>query len=75
MKEDILTLFCDILKKDRQTLLDNFDRSDIWDSLLRVEVMFALEEEFGVRFPQETIKDLTTPKKMCDAVLKQAEEV
>lgn len=75
MKEDVLAIFCDILKKDRQTLLDNFDCSDIWDSLLRVEVMFALEEEFGVRFPQEMIKDLTTPQKMCDALLELAEGV
>ena len=74
MREDALEIFCDILKKDRQTLLESFDRSDCWDSLLRVEVMFALEEEFDVHFLQEEIKDLTTPKKMYEATLKLVEQ-
>ena len=74
MQENIIAIICEITKKDRQTLLDNFDHSDIWDSLMRVEVMFALEEEFEIQFTQDELKELTTPQKMCSAVLAHREE-
>ncbi len=74
MNEDILEIFSDLLKKDRQALLDDFNCDGIWDSFKRVEVMFALEEELGIQFPREAIKELTTPQKMYDAACALMEE-
>jgi acyl carrier protein len=41
---------------------DDATRADIepWDSLLHLEVVFMLEEEFGVRFSAEEVAELNS---------------
>lgn len=34
------------------------DATDGWDSLAHVNLMFAIEEEFGIRFGQDEMVDL-----------------
>lgn len=31
-----------------------------WDSLKHIEVVFALEDEFGIQFDEESLKQLTS---------------
>lgn len=74
MKESILEIMTDILKLDQEALLADFDSQEIWDSLLRVEILFAIEEEFDIQFDEEELAQLVTPQKLCEATLRKAEE-
>ncbi len=74
MKESILEIMTDILKLDREALLADFDSREAWDSLLRVEILFAIEEEFDIQFDEEELAELVTPQKLCEATLRKAEE-
>jgi len=44
------------------------DEQGLWDSLLHVELVFALEAEFDIFFSQEEIAQIDTPAKVLDAV-------
>jgi acyl carrier protein len=39
-----------------------------WDSLAQVEVLFALEEEFSVRFPADKLNTLTSLETIVEAL-------
>ena len=74
MKENILKIMAEILKTDQEDLLAHFDERERWDSLARVEILFALEDEFEIQFSGEEIADLNTPQRLCEAVLRKAKE-
>ncbi len=74
MKQDIVTLMADILKISEEKLLENFDTKEIWDSLTRVEILFAIEEEFDVTFASDELVELSTPQALCDSVLARSGE-
>lgn len=42
-----------------------------WDSLRHIEVIFAVEDAFGVQFPEEALGELTSVERVVDAVLAQ----
>lgn len=73
MEDKILEIIIDILKISREKLLENFDNKEIWDSMSRVEILFALEEEFDVFFEEEELAVLITPKLLCEAAIGKAE--
>jgi acyl carrier protein len=52
------------------TQLDNPSRDTVptWDSLAQVEVLFALEEEFSVRFPADKLNTLTSLETIVEAL-------
>ena len=74
MKDTMIEIMTDILKIEKDELLENFDSREIWDSLLRVEILFAMEEEFDIQFDEEELAELVTPQKLCEATLRKAEE-
>lgn len=74
MRDSILEIMTDVLKIEKDALLNDFDNWEIWDSLLRVEILFAIEEEFDIQFSEEELVELNTPKKLCEATLRKAEE-
>lgn len=39
-----------------------------WDSLRHIEIMFALEDEFGIEFSEEELASLESVAKIVDAV-------
>lgn len=39
-----------------------------WTSLMHIEIFFALEEEFGVRFEEDTMAFADTRSDLVDAV-------
>ena len=39
-----------------------------WDSLRHVELVFSIEDEFGVRFDEEELPELTSLPALVDAV-------
>lgn len=74
MKENIVGIMAEILKIDQETLLTRFDDRTVWDSLSRVEILFAIEEEFDIQFSEEELAVLITPQKLCEATIGKAEE-
>jgi acyl carrier protein len=50
--------------------LDNPSRDTVpeWDSLAQVEVLFALEEEFSVRFPADKLNTLSSLETIVEAL-------
>ena len=50
--------------------LDNPSRDTVpeWDSLAQVEILFALEEEFSVRFPADKLNTLTSLETIVEAL-------
>ena len=52
------------------TDLENPSRDTVpeWDSLAQVEVLFALEEEFDVRFPADKLLSLTSLETIIEAL-------
>lgn len=74
MKDSIIEIMTEILKIEKDELLENFDSREIWDSLLRVEILFAVEEEFDIQFDEEELAELVTPQKLCEATLRKADE-
>ncbi len=74
MKEEVLSIIEDILKCDRETLIEQINSKNLWDSLLRVEIFFAIEEEFGVQFTEDEFGSIETPAQLCEAVIKKVEK-
>ena len=48
-------------------------RQDVaqWDSLKHMELVFALEDRYGVRFDEDEFANLTSPKAIVSAVARK----
>ena len=71
MKEQIIGIICDILKLTHEELELRVNDVDIWDSLVRVEILFAIEEELNIHFNEEELAEITTPLLLIKAVEKR----
>lgn len=58
-----------VLKQDL-TAMASVSRSDLpaWDSLKHVQVIFAIEDEFGVEFSSEELPGLDSDAKIVAAI-------
>ena len=41
---------------------------DGWDSMRQINIIFALEDEFGVHFSDDEVAGLSSVRALCDAV-------
>ena len=73
MEEKLIELVLDVLGITGEELTERYDEATVWDSLRRVEILFAIEDEFDVIFDEEELKSLDTPKKLIAAVLEKAD--
>lgn len=71
MKEKIISLIADILGETEQKVESDFCTEGLWDSLKKVEIIFALEDEFGVVFEQEEIAEIKTPNDILICIEKK----
>lgn len=71
MENQFMEILEEILKLPAENLTARFDDAAIWDSLQRVEIIFALEDEFSVQFNEEELAESTTPKRLYDALSKK----
>ncbi len=74
MKEEIIQLMAEILKKETDVFKTELEDKDSWDSLTRVEIMFAIEEEYGITFEEEELQELDTPQKFLECTIKKVKE-
>ena len=61
MREQIIEIMADILEIGINELNDHLDDCELWDSLKKVEVIFAIEDEFNLVLEPEEIGDMKTP--------------
>lgn len=47
----------------------NRENNPNWDSLKHMEIMFALEDELSVEFPEDSLAGLDSAEKIINAVL------
>lgn len=68
MSEKILKIISTVAKKSSEELLASQNEQGLWDSLLHVELVFALEAEFDIFFSPEEIGQIDTPAKVIETV-------
>lgn len=71
MEQEVMNLIAELLKLDTDSLSSRFNQTTIWDSLQRVEILFAIEDEFDVQFSEAELARLDTPEKLYKAVLRK----
>ena len=67
-EEQVYSLLSDVLGKDAEYLKSHVSETDLWDSLKRIELVFALEEQFEVTFSPAQIAELKTVQNILDIV-------
>lgn len=68
MNEKVLEVISQIANIDISVLKSNLNTEKLWESIVFIEIIIALEEEFDVRFSQDEIASMTTPQSICQLV-------
>lgn len=71
MEQKLLEIIAGILKLQKDDVLAAYDDKMVWDSLHRVEILFAIEDELDISFDQDELKELDTPQKLVAATLEK----
>lgn len=74
MSDQIFEIISSIAKKSAQDIKDSQDKDKLWDSLLHVELVFALEAEFDIFFSPDEIAAIDTPAKVVEVVQSKVAE-
>lgn len=56
--------------KEEVNLNSNMENTAVWDSLKKIDVIFAIEDRFGVRFDKEVLEYLNSTLAISDEVAK-----
>lgn len=73
MKERILAIISEVTKIGVDELLKKENEPKLWDSLLHVELVIMLEDEFDIFFEQKEISEMTTVKKIVELIERKSE--
>ncbi|WP_086245421.1 acyl carrier protein [Campylobacter devanensis] len=68
MENKIIEIISTITKINKTELVEKVDTEKLWESIVHVEIVIALEEEFDIVFTQEEIGNMTTILKIIDIV-------
>ena len=68
-KQKIIDIFSTILDKQIDEKCSR-DSEELWDSMAHIELIVTIEEEFGVKIPQELISELTSIENILEALEK-----
>jgi acyl carrier protein len=70
IKERARTALAKALKADPGTITDNASQSDLsgWDSVRHMNVVLALENEFGIEFEDAELPELTSLPLLVTAI-------
>lgn len=66
-------IFCDVLDLDEVELTEASCAEDIeeWDSLSNIQLIVAIEKEFGVKFTSKEIMTWETVGNMVDSIMEK----
>ena len=73
MEERVLHILSLTTKIPEEELKTNMDSEKLWDSLVMLETVIALEDEFDITFSQEEISEMTTVAKICKIIKEKNE--
>lgn len=73
MENRVLEIMSEVLNLSEENLKKNMDNKEIWDSITRVEILFTLEDEYGIAFSEEEMAQLITPGTVCEAVVRKVQ--
>ncbi len=71
MEERLISVISSTLNITSDELREHFDSKDIWESLSRVEVVFAVEDEFGIQFDEDELARAVTPALFCEITMRK----
>lgn len=60
MEEQILAIVSTFVNVSTDELKKLINKDGVWDSLQKVEIIIALEDEFDITFTQEEIAEINT---------------
>ncbi len=74
MKERLFKIMSTILDINTSLISEDTSMSDIegWDSLKHMNLIFALEEDFNVKFTDEEIVKMTSVKMLLESLKKHS---
>ncbi|MGI9290318.1 MAG: acyl carrier protein [Gammaproteobacteria bacterium] len=70
MLDRVLQLMSNVFQVPVESLSEDssYDTIDQWDSLQHMNLIFAIEEEFGVTLDDEAVADLTSVKRILEVL-------
>lgn len=68
MEEKIINIISLIINLSQEQLKKNIDTTDLWNSLKKVEIIIALEEEFDIVFSPKEIAEIKTVSHILNLV-------
>lgn len=68
MEEQILEIVASFVGKTKEDLKKSINKEGVWDSLQKVEIIIALEDEFDITFTQEEIADINTISQIISTI-------
>ena len=68
MEEKVINIISSITKIKEDELMNSLDKENLWNSLNRVEIIIALEDEFDISFSKEEITEMKTISQIYEAI-------
>ncbi len=70
MKEKLQEIFRDIFDDEELVITEGMTAADIedWDSLAQINLIIAIEKEFGIKFNLEEVSKLKNISEMLDLI-------
>lgn len=68
MEEKVLQLISKITKISIDELMQNTHEEKLWDSLMHIELIITLENEFDITFKEDELAELTSVFRIIDAI-------
>jgi len=68
MENEILKIISDATRVNIKEIKKNIDSNNIWDSLIYIELIISLEDNFNISFDESEIDQMKTPRKVIKCV-------
>lgn len=69
-EQEVLKIIANITNHSIDELKKNKNSTDMWDSFTAVEIVFAIEEKFGISLSQDQLSKLNTVDSIISIVNK-----
>ena len=72
--ERLNKIFAEVFDNQALTVDDNTVAQDIdgWDSLTHMELVAAIEEEFGIEFEMKEVQELSNVGRLVDVIMRHS---
>lgn len=74
MQERVLDIIAEVAELDRGFLQENLRAKNLWESMINIAIILALEEEFDIKFSVEQMMEMKTAQDICECVKANLEQ-